>query len=95
MVNQDKTLNCQDCGSEFTFTAGEQDFYNQKGFTNEPKRCPSCRNAKKNQRFGAKEMHTVTCEACNKETQVPFKPTGNKPVYCRECYQQKKDAGEI
>ncbi len=43
----DKTLTCRDCGKEFTFTAGEQDFYAQKGFQNEPTRCPSCRADRK------------------------------------------------
>ncbi len=46
----DKTLTCRDCGSEFTFTAGEQEFYAQKGFDNEPTRCQSCRRARKMQR---------------------------------------------
>ena len=46
----DKTLTCRDCGSQFTFTAGEQEFYAQKGFDNEPTRCPSCRKARKMQR---------------------------------------------
>lgn len=44
---QDKTLKCQDCGQEFVFTAGEQEFYQQKGFQSEPKRCPECRKANK------------------------------------------------
>ena len=47
---EDKTLKCVDCQSDFTFTAGEQEFYSSKGFTNEPKRCPTCRQAKKQQR---------------------------------------------
>lgn len=46
----DKNLTCSDCGAEFVFTAGEQEFYAEKGFTNEPKRCPDCRRAKKQQR---------------------------------------------
>ncbi len=46
----DKTLACRDCGSEFTFTAGEQDFYAQKGFSNEPTRCSSCRQSRKQSR---------------------------------------------
>jgi CxxC-x17-CxxC domain-containing protein len=43
----DRTLNCRDCGREFVFTAGEQDFYASKGLTNDPVRCPSCRSARK------------------------------------------------
>ncbi len=44
---QDKTLTCKDCGATFTFTVGEQQFYAEKGFTNEPARCPDCRKARK------------------------------------------------
>lgn len=48
----DKTLTCRDCGEAFTFTSGEQDFYAQKGFANEPTRCPNCRQARKSSRGG-------------------------------------------
>src|SRR5215472_1348869 len=47
MSYADKTLTCQDCGTQFVFTAGEQEFYATKGFTNEPRRCPACRQARK------------------------------------------------
>jgi len=93
----DKELSCRDCGREFTFSASEQEFYAEKGFTNEPGRCPECRAAKKAQTrnqgggsYGARpqrEMFPATCSACGKETTVPFQPTGEKPVYCRDCYQ--------
>ena len=46
----DKTLSCKECGSEFVFTEGEQQFYQEKGFQNEPQRCPDCRRARKAQR---------------------------------------------
>ena len=46
----DKTLTCKDCGAEFVFTEGEQAFYQEKGFTNDPVRCPECRKARKQQR---------------------------------------------
>ena len=94
----DKTLACKDCGAEFTFTASEQEFYAEKGFTNEPGRCAGCRAAKKAQVRGnsgggfgrqQREMFPATCSACGKETTVPFQPTGDKPVYCRDCYQPK------
>jgi CxxC-x17-CxxC domain-containing protein len=49
----DKTLTCRDCGSQFTFTAGEQEFYASKGLTNEPVRCPSCRSARKMSRLNS------------------------------------------
>lgn len=60
MEFQDKTLTCIDCGSEFTFTAGEQEFYKEKGLDNEPKRCRECREKKKAEResrFGSREQN--------------------------------------
>jgi len=81
---QDKTLTCKDCGSEFVFTAGEQEFYAEKGFENEPQRCKSCRDSRK--RGGQREMHPAVCAACGVETQVPFVPRGDRPVYCRDCF---------
>jgi hypothetical protein len=50
MTFQDKSIQCSDCGITFTFSAGEQEFFQTKGFTNEPKRCPSCRRANKARR---------------------------------------------
>lgn len=90
---QDKTLICKDCGKEFVFTAGEQEFYAEKGFQNEPTRCKECRQAKKDSRRsagGRREMYTAICSECGKETEVPFKPSPDRPVYCRECYEARK-----
>lgn len=98
-MTQDKELTCRDCNNPFIFSASEQDFFAEKGFTNEPGRCPSCRAARKqnNPRSGSfsrgndrpqRELHTVTCSACGKETEVPFKPSGDRPVYCRECFSK-------
>ena len=84
---QDKQLVCVECGKEFTFTAGEQEFYEKKGFENEPKRCPDCRGRK---RFSPRQFD-VTCADCGQKTTVPFKPTGTRPVYCRDCYQKHKN----
>lgn len=98
----DKTLSCRDCGKEFVFTAGEQEFYATRGFQNEPSRCQECRSARKEQsgRGGgggmgggmrqAREMHNVTCAECGKETQVPFRPSGDRPVYCQDCFSSKR-----
>ncbi len=100
----DQTLYCRDCNQEFTFTAGEQEFYASRGLTNAPSRCPSCRSARKAQMgdrqggggYGgrsnggsreARQMYTATCASCGNEAQVPFQPRGDKPVYCRDCYQ--------
>jgi len=90
----DKELLCKDCGKTFLFTEREQDFYKEKNFENEPQRCPKCRAAKKQQRRGGygnapREMFPVTCSSCGKETSVPFKPNGEKPVFCKECYQSR------
>ena len=91
MAFQDKTLKCKDCGGDFVFTAGEQEFYAEKGFENEPARCRDCRDAKKRSREGErqpvqKEMHNVVCAECGAQTQVPFKPRQDRPVYCRDCF---------
>ena len=89
----DKTLECVECGASFTFDASEQEFYANKGFTNEPKRCPTCRQARKQRSSGGyggygrtREMHTATCASCGKDAQVPFQPREGRPVYCSDCY---------
>lgn len=87
----DKTLTCKECGAEFTFSASEQEFYAEKGFQNEPARCPDCRQKRRRQKNGGeKEMFTVTCDNCGVETQVPFRPTNGRPVYCRDCFSQMR-----
>ena len=91
---EDKTMECKDCGSEFVFTAGEQEFFNEKGFQNEPSRCPDCRIAKKRARRANVEMHTVTCAECGGEAVVPFEPKNGKPVLCSDCYEKSKESTE-
>ncbi|MGD8400819.1 MAG: zinc-ribbon domain containing protein [Bacillota bacterium] len=90
---QDKELVCKDCGNKFSFTANEQEFYASKGFTNEPGRCPQCRAAKKEQNGGRRnygkserQMYPAICSACGANTMVPFQPSGDKPIYCRDCF---------
>lgn len=125
----DKTLTCRDCGQAFTFTAGEQAFYQERGFS-EPQRCPACRAARKAQRgsgggydsgygggggsysaggygdggysggggggggysSGPRQMYPATCSNCGKQTEVPFQPRNDKPVYCRECFAERRAA---
>lgn len=90
---EDKTLACADCGQDFQFTASEQEFYAEKGFANEPKRCPDCRAARKRNRYnGERQMHSAVCAECGAETQVPFKPTGERPVYCNDCFRAKRNS---
>ena len=100
----DTILTCRDCGQQFTFTSGEQDFYASRGYS-EPSRCPDCRAARKAEREGGgggygsysggggsrgpREMFTATCSSCGNEAQVPFQPSGDKPVYCSSCFQQR------
>jgi len=91
MILTDKTVMCQDCDNEFVFTAGEQEFYQEKGFQNEPKRCPECRKSRKRQRRDtSRKLYTVICADCGTETQVPFEPRTGKPVYCRDCFEASK-----
>jgi CxxC-x17-CxxC domain-containing protein len=120
-MNVDKTLTCADCSQSFTFTASEQDFFAERGFT-EPRRCPSCRASRKASRGsdssyggssssygggssygsgggggygggasrGPREMFSATCSACGQQTEVPFRPTSGKPVYCSSCFAQRR-----
>ena len=91
---EDKTLVCKECGNEFVFTAGEQEFYAEKGFVNEPQRCKDCRDARKStppSRIG--RCTRAICAACGKEARVPFKPREDRPVYCSECFARMKNEG--
>ncbi|MBX3030888.1 MAG: zinc-ribbon domain containing protein [Chloroflexi bacterium] len=119
MAYTDRGITCVDCGMEFVFTAGEQEFYAQRGFSEPPKRCASCRAARKTQRnagggfagdgdgssggyerssggYGGyaerrpREMHSAVCAECGRTAQVPFQPTGARPVYCSDCFQSKR-----
>ena len=102
----DKILVCADCNQQFVFTASEQDFYAQRGFS-EPKRCGPCRTARKASRpeggagngggFGAggyergpRQMFPATCSKCGRSTEVPFRPTTGKPVYCSDCFRSAR-----
>ncbi|MDD5700677.1 MAG: zinc-ribbon domain containing protein [Dehalococcoidales bacterium] len=99
MSLQEKSINCFDCGVTFTFTMEEQLAYQAKGHFNVPKRCPSCRQARKDRQMKSsnlkspqpgfkseRQMFPATCAQCGKNTQVPFEPKDGRPVYCRECY---------
>ena len=87
----DKILVCKDCGQEFTFTAREQEFYAEKGFTNEPLRCKPCRDARKaaSGNRGERQMYAAVCATCGKECQVPFQPHDDRPVYCSDCFKNR------
>lgn len=89
---EDKTLICKECGAEFVFTAGEQEFYASKGFENEPQRCKACRDARKAARKPEREIFTAICASCGKEAKVPFRPREDRPVYCSECFAKMNQA---
>lgn len=87
----DKQLVCKECSSEFTFTTGEQEFYAERGFANEPQRCKNCRDARKQNQRAEREMFAATCAGCGNEAKVPFRPREDRPVYCSECFANMKD----
>ena len=95
MIYEDRTLTCQDCGQPFTFSADDQSYHAEKGYTNEPKRCASCRQARHGERNGGfaqgqREMHPAVCAECGKDTTVPFMPRGDRPVYCSDCFSRQR-----
>ena len=108
MAYTDQVLTCTDCGIDFVFSASEQEFFAQKGFTSAPKRCSSCLAQRRasggggssyasggngggysssSYSRGPREMFDAVCARCNKDTQVPFRPTGARPVYCSDCFR--------
>jgi len=100
MEFQDKMLKCIDCGVDFVFTCGEQLFFREKQFRNEPKRCKTCKakrvatlGAASTGRHGLSRTETpAVCSQCGKETTVPFLPTQGRPVLCRDCFQRRRPA---
>ena len=99
MIYDDKTLQCRECGQDFVFSAGEQEFYASKGLLNEPGRCPDCRAARRNRMSGMgtgrREVHTAICASCGVETQVPFLPRGDRPVYCSTCFDRVRAESRV
>ena len=119
---EDRNITCADCGQEFVFTESEQAFYAEKGFTDAPKRCKPCRQARKAQRnsqsygddsyggggssyggggnsYGGggssydrppRQLYDAVCADCGKTAQVPFQPTGSRPVYCNDCFRARR-----
>ncbi len=103
MSFQDKSIQCFDCLTTFTFSIREQEQFASRGYTNEPKRCPSCRQERKARQssnsgnsYGndsyryrsQRQMFPTVCAECGKSTEVPFQPHGDKPVYCSDCYRK-------
>ncbi len=98
MSYTDRSLTCVDCGAAFTFSAEDQEYHASRGFTNEPKRCPSCRQARKAERgqggysSSSRPMYPAVCAECGQETEVPFQPRDDRPVYCRTCFANRQPA---
>lgn len=94
MALADKKLVCRDCGKEFIFTTGEQEFYASRGLQHEPSRCLECRTTRRRERRGGsdqpRQMFTAVCADCGAETSVPFEPKEGRPIYCSECYAKRK-----
>ncbi len=100
MSYTEKSIQCVDCGASFAFTVEEQEFFASKGYTNEPKRCLSCRQARKTERSGSgggygspRQMFPAVCAQCGKDTEVPFEPRDGRPVYCSPCFQKTRNGG--
>jgi CxxC-x17-CxxC domain-containing protein len=100
MEFQDKVLKCTDCGADFVFTSGEQLFFHDKQFRNEPKRCKTCKtkrvtvfaSASMGQQGFSRVETSAVCSQCGKQTTVPFRPTQGRPVLCRECFHHRRTA---
>ena len=105
---KDRTLQCSDCGRSFVFTVKDQEFYEERGFS-DPRRCPECRAVRKASRTGDRpgegrtggygrgdrpdrQMFDVICARCGKPTQVPFQPRNDRPVYCKDCYEKQRQS---
>ena len=106
MAYEDKTLVCADCGTQFTFSADDQEFHASRGYQ-DPKRCPSCRQARRAERGyggggggggygggggggGSRPMYDAVCANCGVQTQVPFLPRQDRPVYCSDCFSKMR-----
>ena len=100
MSFQDKSIQCSDCGTTFTFSAGEQEQFALRGYSNEPERCSWCRAARKLKRYRnggysyrpIRQMFPARCAECGKDTEVPFEPHSGRPMYCSDCYHKVKIA---
>ncbi len=103
MSYTDKMLTCRECGVEFVWSAGEQEFYASRQLMNEPGRCPACRAARRARQTGQgagasgmgdvgarprREMHPAVCAECGADTMVPFLPRNDTPVYCSTCFDK-------
>lgn len=107
MSLSDIALECTDCGAEFLFTVGEQEFHASRGFTNHPKRCSACRSVRRGASGGGggggsggggggfgggqRESFSIVCSNCGADATVPFRPRGDRPVYCGDCFSRMRN----
>ncbi len=100
MTLADKTITCVECGESFIFSASEQELFASRGYVNEPKRCPACRETRRSTRVGSndmggyrgpRQMFQVTCADCGNVAEVPFQPRGDRPVYCNDCFSKHRN----
>ena len=101
MAYEDRNLTCVECDSEFVFSADDQQFHAEREYQ-DPKRCPSCRQAKRAGGGGyggggggyggggSRQMYDAVCADCGSACQVPFMPTQDRPVYCSDCFSRHK-----
>ena len=87
----DQTMVCEDCGKQFVWTSGEQEFYKTKGFE-APRRCPECRSKRKTERMATRQMTKITCSKCGKEDEVPFVPKKGTGVLCKACFAEQRQS---
>ena len=92
MEFQDRVLTCVACGEEFTFSAGAQQFFAEKGFEHDPKRCRDCKSKRRETLAGRmrRDEYSVSCAQCGRDTTVPFKPAEGRPVFCRSCVERRR-----
>ncbi len=98
MDQNDRMLKCIECGQDFVFTVGEQVFFAAKGFQHSPRRCKRCKAKRSANRGEVSSYYIETsavCSQCGKKTTVPFKPRMGRPVYCRECFQQRRSSAPV
>jgi CxxC-x17-CxxC domain-containing protein len=88
MPYQDQTLTCRDCNKTFVFTAGAQEFYAQKGYTNAPTRCKDCRVIRKKttEANANKQLYKIVCKSCGKQGEMATEPRKPNDVLCSECF---------
>ena len=102
MAFEERSLTCVECAGSFTFSADDQQYHSEKGYTNDPKRCPDCRRTRRSRYneggmggYGApREMHAIVCDQCGKDAEVPFQPRGDRPVYCGDCYSTQRSSSD-